>query len=618
MKRLFALLLSLILCLSGCAAVPETPVDASSEAPETPAPKPDPTTSSAAADYMEGRLKEYDDTLYVYKDFADGANHYTQKAWMGDDYDDIPAMGEDAEGYDGISGIVCEIDLSKHGWGGYMFLNGILPEGRTEPLSDFGEHDAGLDLTGAAALTFYAKGETGDERVEFFMGGLGVGESGVAPYADTGEITLGYVTLSKTWERFEIPLDGLDLTRIGCGFGWVTNDSNNPDVQAVRFYVDEIRYEFAEDNITPLFLQSYASVKPGSDDAVINNFAYLYDQCAAAMALSYAGKHEDARRIADAIVYASEHDRYYTDGRLRNAYMSGNPKSFPGWFSARGEEFARMPGFYDTAAGAWFEDAYAASAGSTGNLAWSILALCEVYSNAPEREDYLDAAARIADFVLTLRGAHDGFAGGYEGWEGSEAKASYLSVEHNTDLIAAFGRLHELTGKREYADASASAKAFVLSMYDEEQGCFYTGTADDGVTANKEVIPLDCQTWTLLALGDAFKDGDKALRFVEENMAVGEGYDFNTDKDGVWFEGTAQVALAYLYAGNEAKYREILDALNANSLPDGSITAADRDGVTTGFTVSGTDIPWNYGKRVHVGATAWLAFAQMGRNPFAY
>jgi hypothetical protein len=41
-----------------------------------------------------------------------------------------------------------------------------------------------------------------------------------------------------------------------------------------------------------------------------------------------------------------------------------------------------------------------------------------------------------------------------------------------------------------------------------------------------------------------------------------------------------------------------------------------KDGVSTGFFVSGTDIPWEYGKRRHAGATAWLAFAQLGANPF--
>jgi hypothetical protein len=385
----------------------------------------------------------------------------------------------------------------------------------------------------------------------------------------------------------------------------------------VRFSLDEIHYEFAGREATPLFLQSYASAEPGTDAAIINNFAYLYDNAAATLALSYAGKHERARQIADAIVYASENDRAYSDGRLRNAYSAGDPRSFKGWFSGKGGEFARIPGFYDADDAQWYEDYYAVST-TTGNLAWAMLALCEVYENAPQRTEYLDAARRIGDFVLTLEDdkGDGGFTAGYEGWEGSEAKAGYKSTEHNIDLITAYGLLADLTGEESYADAAAHAKDFVLALYDADRHCFYTGTDADGVTVSTDVLPLDCDTWAILALGADFEDGAEVMAFVEQNMRLESGYDFDTDKDGVWFEGTAQVALAYGQIGDAARRAEVMAFLDANELADGSIPAADRDGVSTGFIVSGTDIPWEYGKRPHVGATAWLAFAQMERNPF--
>lgn len=97
------------------------------------------------------------------------------------------------------------------------------------------------------------------------MGGLGHDGYSAAPFADsTKTVSLGYVTLSREWECFEISLEGADLTRIGCSFGWVTNDTNNPNVKTVRFYLDDIRYEFNTGAIKPMFLQSYASAKPGT------------------------------------------------------------------------------------------------------------------------------------------------------------------------------------------------------------------------------------------------------------------------------------------------------------------------------------------------------------------
>ncbi|MDR0452285.1 MAG: hypothetical protein LBH15_04515 [Treponema sp.] len=579
--------------------------------------------SIPAAEYLGSRVAELDRVLYVYRDFYDGMNNFTQKAWVGDSDSDIPEMDEAAQAHSGISGIRAGLDLSRHSWGGYMFVNGVLAPGGQDPQADFGNTDAGLDLTGASKLVFYAKGESGGERVEFFMGGLGWNEgTAEAPYADSSpKTTGGYKTLSKDWLKFEIPLKGRDLSRIGCGFGWVTNNTNNQGKQRVNFFLDDIRYEFDEKRTGPVFLQSYASAAPGTDDAIINNFAYLYDNAAAAMALSYAGKHEQARRIADAIVYAADHDRSYSDGRLRNAYSAGDPRSFTGWRSASDAEFARLPGFWDSGDKAWYEDFYAVST-STGNCAWAIMALCEVYRCAgpPAGGKYLEAAKKIGDFVLALEDAgtgNRGFKGGYEGWEGSETRVTYKSTEHNIDLVSAFDSLYRLSNEGKYRDASESAGDFVLSMYDAERHCFYTGTGDDGVTANRDVLPLDCNTWAILALGDSFTEGAELMEFVEREMGAFGGYDFNNDRDGVWFEGTAQAALAYKQIGNTEKYNAILGFLNSHVTPGGGITAADRDGVSTGFLVSGTDIPWNYGKREHLGATAWLAFAQMGRNPFS-
>ncbi|MCL2639424.1 MAG: hypothetical protein FWD53_01120 [Phycisphaerales bacterium] len=600
-----------------------------------PPPEP-PEPESAAADWLAALVEQQYKSLYIYKDYADGMNNFTQKVWMCDQsLNELqpPEMDEMADGRNGTTGIVATIDLNTYGWGGYMFVNGVLRPGETVPLADTGAFDAGLNLTGAVAITFYAKGETGNECVDFFVGGLGWENHQKIPdvaYPDSIDKALVSVSLSTEWQQYGILILGKDLSRIANGFGWMVDSANNPDADTVTFYLDDIQYEFATARTTPIFVQSYGTAAPGTTEAKINNFAYTYDNALAAMALSYAGNHEAARRIADALAYAYNHDRTFEDGRLRNVYSCGNPISFPGWQSNKGEEFARMPGFYDPDTKIWLEDVYAASS-STGNMAWAILALCEVCKNdpnAPNYANYLNAAKGIADLIIgelkDTRG-DGGFMGGYQGWDEGEPaivskKVEYKSTEHNLDLITAFAQLTTLTGNAEYQDASDHAKAFVLAMYDANEGCFYMGTTDDGEAVNKDVLPLDCNTWAILALGQDFAtaEGAKIMAFIEATMAMpGGGYDFNEDKDGVWFEGTAQVALAYLYIGDTEKYEQILEYLNQQAELDGSITAADRDGVTSGLYVEGTNIPWLYDKRIHVGATAWLAFAQLGKNPLA-
>lgn len=570
---------------------------------------------SRAADYIEHRAAELDSMLYVYKDHADGFNNFTQEAFMGDSYSNIPEMNEAAEGYSG-TGIEAYVDFNKHAWSGYMFLNGLMDSDSPFPYVDYGNKSGGrVDLTGAEKLIFFAKGAKGGEKVEFFVSGLGWDNDRTnAAYPDSHKkISSGAVSLSSEWRQYEIKLPEKGMDSIGCGFGWMASDANNGFKDGVHFYLDEIRFEFSKSRGQPIFLQSYASAAPDTEDGIINNFAYLYDNAIASLALSYEGKHERARLIADAIVYAFENDRYYSDGRLRNAYSCGNPKSSADWQSPKGKEFARMPGFYNS--GRWYEDLYAAST-SAGNMAWAALALMEAAKNAPKPDEYIRAAIGIGDFILTLKEPlYGGFTGGYEGWDGKDVKETYKSTEHNIDLISMYDKLYDLTKIPEYADAARHAERFVLSMYDGNLGGFYTGTVGDGITINKDVLPLDCNTWAILALKSKTPDLAETLGFIENNFAIGQGYDFNADRDGVWFEGTAQAALVYKISGNNVKYAQILKYLEESMNSDGSITAADRDKISTGFTVTGTDSAWEYGKRTHIGATAWLAFAQGGFNP---
>ena len=364
------------------------------------------------------------------------------------------------------------------------------------------------------------------------------------------------------------------------------------------------------------FISSEAQREKASD------YAYLYDNALAAVVLSRVGAQTHAETIADAIVFAQTHDRTFHDGRLRNTYNSGDPMSDSGRSIASNKVTIRIPGFWEN--GHWQEDAYTVST-STGNMAWTILALCETAKNASEekRAVYLEAADRAGQFVLSLRSEDGGYTAGYEGWDDAQVKESYLSTEHNIDLICAFSALAaalEATNPDQaaaYREAADHAKAFVWSMYDPELHCFYTGTEEDGKTLSDGVIPLDTNSLAVLALWGEIDDPASVLSFVEERMAVGGGYDFSAgDLDGVWNEGTAQMAICFLMTGDTEKYASIMAYLKSQAVSDGSIPAADRDGLSTGFVIAGSDMLWVYNNEQSISTTAWYALAQLGLNPF--
>jgi hypothetical protein len=125
---------------------------------------------------------------------------------------------------------------------------------------------------------------------------------------------------------------------------------------------------------------------------------------------------------------------------------------------------------------------------------------------------------------------------------------------------------------------------------------------------------LDVQAWAVLALWDEGEQYRRALDYAEKHLRVGDGFDFNQDKDGVWFEGTAQMAAAYGRIGNGRRRQELLGALRSAQLSTGALPATSKDGLTTGFFLPDGK-PWLYFRRPHIAATAWAAIAELGVNP---
>ena len=350
--------------------------------------------------------------------------------------------------------------------------------------------------------------------------------------------------------------------------------------------------------------------------------AYLYDNAIALYALAEAGAAWHAEKLADAIVYAQDHDRAFHDGRLRNVYLCGDPSVDSGRSVTGGA--VPLPGFWSS--GKWQEDYYSVST-AVGNMGWTILALCKASGlvSAEKRAQYIASAERAADFLLTFSSGTGGFTAGYEGWDDVQTKAKYKSTEHNIALTAALSVLADLMEEAspqkaaEYRAAADSARKYVFSMYDAELCCFYTGTVETGDAVNKGVIPLDATALAILAFGGEPGNASEKIAFLKNNMAVGAGFDFSAgDLDGIWNEGTAQMALCCFTQGMTKDYHALLGYLKTQELKSGGIPAADRDGVSTGFLLSGTQELWEYYNTLSIGATGWYALAQMQVNPLGH
>jgi hypothetical protein len=605
-------------------------------------------TVTPATGYLQHASDQYQGTIDVYTVADAAGNHFAARG----EFDNaqsgtlVPAMDEissNAPCYE-FTCITGLFDPAKASYGGWYLLNGILGATDRVPSANWGTvPNAGYDLSGATALQFRARGATGGEQVEFFAFGVGNTVAPFAPYPDSSlKVSFGIITLTSNWTLYSKSLTGVDLHYTLGGFGWAATAANNSG--PITFYIDDIQY-IKDRSSDPRFLVSYETIKSqNAFDTVERNAAFVYDNCVALIALVAAGDLTHARTIADALRYAMANDRFFTDNRLRNAYQGGDIMLPPGWVPNGKSNTVRMSGWYDPTRSTWFEDVTQVSS-NTGNVAWAILALLDFYE-ATNEQKYLQGAEQLGNWVIANtsdnRGS-GGFTGGYDGWENGatsgssftcvsnvivngQCKRLYKSTEHNIDLYAAFSRLYVDDHQNQWTPAANQAKAFLTSMWNSDPttgGYFWTGTVEDGITVNEGVIPVDIQAWAIQALGADAQPYIAALNYVETHHKTTLGYGFKQDGDTLcgdhtWFEGTSQVAEAYLLAGNRAKWQSILDNENSTQLPSGAMPATDGDNntcVNTGFILDNGQ-PWEYFHRAHVGATAWRSVVENGVNPF--
>jgi hypothetical protein len=369
--------------------------------------------------------------------------------------------------------------------------------------------------------------------------------------------------------------------------------SEPTSLAAAYTFLDTMLDQHANGNVRRL-PQSYTGgflQKAGYTDSVTYDDALMID---AFLARGTADDVSRARIIGDSLLYVQANDAK-GDGRVRAAYGPAALDS-PSAISATDRT------------------------SDVGNMAWVGQALVQLYAKTSDTA-YLTGATRIATWIQTNAADTRG-AGGYTGGrDEADKKITWKSTEHNLDLYALFTMVATETGDQTWATRAASARRFVVSMWQDPDQMFWTGTGSNGKTVNKDLIPEDTQSWSYLALRDsahqASLDSDIARLAVTDGRFTGVSFS-TADLSKVWFEGTAHLADALLArngTGDAAKARSYLDSIASaqTTAPnhDGrGIVAASRDGLRTG------DDNDKYYASLHTGTTAWYLLALQERNPF--
>src|ERR1051325_2894385 len=139
-------------------------------------------SAQGSIEYLKRAMDEFHNRFPVYDDVSSAGNHFHAYAKLPNENATVDINGSWTTGpHSGATAIRCQYTAQAGGFGGFYFQNGTLSGVQTAPQPNFGDvPNAGINLTGATAVTFWAKGDAGGERIDFFVAGVGrVAETGV-------------------------------------------------------------------------------------------------------------------------------------------------------------------------------------------------------------------------------------------------------------------------------------------------------------------------------------------------------------------------------------------------------------------------------------------------------
>ncbi len=287
------------------------------------------------------------------------------------------------------------------------------------------------------------------------------------------------------------------------------------------------------------------------------------------------------------------------------------------------------------------------------------------------KEGDLDKAERIFDFFNERLQSefHANNGGFFQYRDASGEGGSRIWMGDNAWLLLALNHYHEITQSERYGDMARDLETWLRSLQ-ETDGGLRGGTNEDGsaiprvtegiITAFNAVKGYDDfherillflgeQRWDpiemslitdsenpayqhaldLYSLGYLILDGypeeilQKADRFLTTQHAttqksVVSGYCFDDDRDVVWLEGSAQMAMAYQVAEHPTAVEEILLDMDRAFLPGEINEEVMGLPYTTnpGTNFGATQLWAHADKTPAISSTAWYLMVRKGFDPF--
>lgn len=293
------------------------------------------------------------------------------------------------------------------------------------------------------------------------------------------------------------------------------------------------------------------------------DICYTYDQAVASIAFLVKGDTPNARKVLDALK-----GMQYADGSWNTAY------------------YCKTKGVQE-------------STKHVGPVLWVAMAVAHYEKKTGDTTTYRSMATKAVNWSLQFQQADGGINLGVD-YNGSVLPNA--STEHNEDAYVTlryFG----------YATDAAEVKSFLDNVV--WAGDHWIGGRNDMRD------PLDVNSWGVSALGaSGTRNYQTSLDYVmgHHRSAISskgvsyDAFDFNSDKNDIWFEGTGQMVVAFELVGRGADADYFMGQLVKGQQTDGGVP----------YSLLGTDNGyWRMSTAKAVSSTGWLIFAEARFNPFA-